>query len=179
MMTSLGNDVLRARLQSGAEVLASGLDAAQIDRLMDFLALLQKWNRVYNLTALQDPQEMLTQHLLDSLAALAPLGRHLAPLAHLAHSTGLAGRAGPGRGAGAGRRASALARCGFGRWPAWRGVCHLLPAVGCALRRQRGQEGRFHWAGGVAAQAAQPAWRARAGRNADHAVRDHLLPCVC
>src|SRR6218665_2810470 len=99
MMTSLGNDVLRARLQSGAEVLASGLDAAQIDRLMDFLALLQKWNRVYNLTALQDPQEMLTHHLLDSLAAMPPLRRHLAHLAHLAHSTGLAGLHGPGQGA--------------------------------------------------------------------------------
>src|SRR6218665_3107722 len=97
MMTSLGNDVLRARLQSGAEVLASSLDAAQIDRLMDFLALLQKWNRVYNLTALQDPQEMLTQDLLDSLAALAPLRRHLAHLAHFAPSTGLTE---PGQGAG-------------------------------------------------------------------------------
>src|SRR6218665_2765878 len=97
MMTSLGNDVLRARLQSGGEVLARGLYAAQMDRLMDFLALLQKWNRFYNLTALQDPQEMLTQHLLDSLAALAPLRRHLAHLAHLAHSTGLTG---PGQGAG-------------------------------------------------------------------------------
>src|SRR6218665_3589635 len=97
MMTSLGNDVLRARLQSGAEVLASGLDAAQIDRLMDFLALLQKGSRVYTLAALQDPQEMLTQQLLDSLAALAPLRRHLAHLAHLAHSTGLAG---PGQSAG-------------------------------------------------------------------------------
>src|SRR6218665_4091216 len=109
MMASLGNDVLRARLQSGAEVLASGLDAAQIDRLMDFLALLQKWNRVYNLTALQDSQEMLTQHLLDSLAALAPLRRHLAHLAHLAHSTGL-----PGPEQGAGTRPLLEVRSGAG-----------------------------------------------------------------
>jgi 16S rRNA (guanine527-N7)-methyltransferase len=39
---------------------------------------LQKWNRVYNLTALRDPSEMLTHHLIDSLSAVAPLRRHLA-----------------------------------------------------------------------------------------------------
>src|SRR6218665_2206820 len=145
MMTSLGNDVLRARLQSGAEVLASGLDAAQIDRLMDFLALLQKWNRVYNLRRCRIRRKC-SRSICSTVwrrwlrcAAIWPtwptwLIRPVLPFLP-----------GPGR-------ASALARCGFGRWPAWRGVCHLLPAVGCALRRQRGQEGRFHWAGGVAAQ---------------------------
>jgi 16S rRNA (guanine527-N7)-methyltransferase len=64
------------------EVLAAGLGAlgltlsdAQIEQLMDYLALLQKWNKVYNLTAVRDPAEMLTHHLLDSLAAINPLRR--------------------------------------------------------------------------------------------------------
>lgn len=54
------------------------IDAARAQRLLDYLALIQKWNKVYNLTAVRDPQEMLTHHLLDSLAAVAPLRRHLA-----------------------------------------------------------------------------------------------------
>ena len=72
------SDALMARLRAGAEALALGLGEAQLARLMEFLALLQKWNKVYNLTAVRDPQEMLTHHLLDSLAAVAPLRRHVA-----------------------------------------------------------------------------------------------------
>lgn len=74
------NDTLRKQLQAGSEALALGLSEAQITQLMDFLALLQKWNKVYNLTAVRDPQEMMTHHLLDSLAAVAPLRRHAAGL---------------------------------------------------------------------------------------------------
>lgn len=72
------SDVLMERLRAGAETLALGLDEARLQRLMEFLALLQKWNKVYNLTAVRDPQEMLTHHLLDSLAAVGPLRRHVA-----------------------------------------------------------------------------------------------------
>ena len=71
------SDVLMERLRAGAEALALGLGDAQLARLMEFLALLQKWNKVYNLTAVRDPQDMLTHHLLDSLAAVAPLRRHV------------------------------------------------------------------------------------------------------
>ena len=39
-------------------------------KLLTYLALLQKWNKVYNLTAVRDPQEMVTLHVLDSLAVL-------------------------------------------------------------------------------------------------------------
>ena len=42
-------------------------------QLLDYMALIQKWNKVYNLTALRDPQEILTHHLLDSLSAIGPL----------------------------------------------------------------------------------------------------------
>ena len=64
-------------LRSGAEALGLSLAEQQVRQLMDFLALLQKWNKVYNLTAVRDPQEMLTHHLLDSLAAVPPLRRHI------------------------------------------------------------------------------------------------------
>ncbi|HEY9209176.1 MAG TPA: 16S rRNA (guanine(527)-N(7))-methyltransferase RsmG [Acidovorax sp.] len=80
MTTAVTNDALRTQLQAGADALALGLAEAQITQLLDFLALLQKWNKVYNLTAVRDPQEMLTHHLLDSLAAVAPLRRHVAGL---------------------------------------------------------------------------------------------------
>lgn len=72
------SEVLLQRLRAGAEALALGLDEAQLTRLLEYLALLQKWNKVYNLTAVRDPQEMLTHHLLDSLAAVGPLRRHIA-----------------------------------------------------------------------------------------------------
>eukprot|EP01034_Spumella_vulgaris_P031502 gene31502-38908_t len=52
------------------------LSAEQQQRLLDYMGLIQKWNKVYNLTALRDPAEMLTHHLLDSLTAIAPLTRH-------------------------------------------------------------------------------------------------------
>lgn len=72
--------VLRTQLEQGAQQLSLGLSAAQIDTLMAFLDLLQKWNKVYNLTAVRDPQEMMTHHLLDSLAAVPALRRHVASL---------------------------------------------------------------------------------------------------
>lgn len=74
------DDTLRAQLEAGADALALNLTEAQITQLLDFLALLQKWNKVYNLTAVRDPMEMLTHHLLDSLAAVAPLRHHVAAL---------------------------------------------------------------------------------------------------
>ena len=74
-MTSADHDALCAQLVAGASALALELTDAQVDLLMDFMGLLQKWNKVYNLTAVRDPQEMLTHHLLDSLAAVAPLQR--------------------------------------------------------------------------------------------------------
>ena len=80
MTMAVNNDALRQQLQAGADALGLGLAEAQITQLLDFLALLQKWNKVYNLTAVRDPQEMLTHHLLDSLAAVAPLRRQVAAL---------------------------------------------------------------------------------------------------
>ncbi|MFD1712492.1 16S rRNA (guanine(527)-N(7))-methyltransferase RsmG [Ottowia sp. GY511] len=64
---------LAAALDRGAQALGVALTAGQRTQLLDYLALLAKWNKVYNLTAVRDPQEMLTHHLLDSLAVIAPL----------------------------------------------------------------------------------------------------------
>ncbi|MCW5670582.1 MAG: 16S rRNA (guanine(527)-N(7))-methyltransferase RsmG [Hydrogenophaga sp.] len=66
---------LRTTLQAGLQTLRLDLDARQVDLLLDYLGLLQKWNKVYNLTAVRDPAEMMTHHLLDSLAAIGPLQR--------------------------------------------------------------------------------------------------------
>ncbi|WP_448254618.1 16S rRNA (guanine(527)-N(7))-methyltransferase RsmG [Ottowia oryzae] len=69
-------EALRARLSEGAAALAVTLSDEQRGQLLDYLALLGKWNKVYNLTAVRDPAEMLTHHLLDSLSIIAPLRRH-------------------------------------------------------------------------------------------------------
>ena len=71
------SQALRPQLEAGVQSLKLDLSAAQIDLLMNFMDLLQKWNKVYNLTSVRDPQEMLTHHLLDSLAAVPALLRHV------------------------------------------------------------------------------------------------------
>ena len=65
-----------AALQQGLSALQFSLSDRQVSNLLDYLLLIAKWTKVYNLTAVRDPVEMMTHHLLDSLAALAPLQRH-------------------------------------------------------------------------------------------------------
>ncbi len=64
---------LAARLEAGALALGVPLRADQTTQLLDYLALLGKWGRVYNLTAVHEPCDMLTLHVLDSLSLVAPL----------------------------------------------------------------------------------------------------------
>jgi 16S rRNA (guanine527-N7)-methyltransferase len=71
---------LEAALREGLDELALALDDVQVTRLLDYLDLIQKWTKVYNLTAVRNPAEMLTHHLLDSLAIIAPLRVKLAEL---------------------------------------------------------------------------------------------------
>ena len=68
---------LEPALRQGLAALALVLDDTQITQLLDYLALIQKWTKVYNLTAVREPAEMLTHHLLDSLAVIAPLRAQL------------------------------------------------------------------------------------------------------
>ena len=62
-----------ATLRAGLVQLELELSALQIGQLLDYLKLIAKWTKVYNLTAVRDPAEMMTHHLLDSLAIIAPL----------------------------------------------------------------------------------------------------------
>ncbi len=63
-----------AALAAGIVNLGLALQASQRKQLLTFIALLAKWNEVYNLTAIRDEPEMLTHHLLDSLALVPHLG---------------------------------------------------------------------------------------------------------
>ena len=63
----------RGELQRGLDQLGITLDRAALNALLDYLALLHKWNRAYNLTAVRDPEQMVARHLLDSLAVLPHL----------------------------------------------------------------------------------------------------------
>ena len=65
-------------LRQGLAALSLDLDDTQIQQLLDFQALIARWTQVYNLTAVRDPADMLTHHLLDSLAVIHPLRQQLA-----------------------------------------------------------------------------------------------------
>lgn len=61
---------LREQLTAGAQELGVELSELQLDALLYYQEMLLKWNRVYNLTAITDPMQMVSHHLLDSLAVL-------------------------------------------------------------------------------------------------------------
>ncbi|ASP37890.1 16S rRNA (guanine(527)-N(7))-methyltransferase RsmG [Bacterioplanes sanyensis] len=67
-------DALTRQLRDGALALDIALTDAQLQQLMDYLQLLLKWNKAYNLTAIREPAEMVSLHLLDSLAVHKALG---------------------------------------------------------------------------------------------------------
>src|SRR4249919_2636896 len=81
-------DTLRPELEAGLRALA--LDPALATPLLDYLALLVRWNATYNLTAIRDPREMIAKHLLDSLA-MHPYVDDVARLADLGTGAGLPG----------------------------------------------------------------------------------------
>jgi 16S rRNA (guanine527-N7)-methyltransferase len=68
---------LELELRAGTLALGLALSDAQVDQLLAYQDLIQKWTKVYNLTAVRDPAEMLTHHLLDSLAVVLPLQKQL------------------------------------------------------------------------------------------------------
>ncbi len=61
---------LREQLATGCQQLNLAVNEAQLEALLHYQATLLKWNRVYNLTAITEPRQMVTHHLLDSLAVL-------------------------------------------------------------------------------------------------------------
>jgi 16S rRNA (guanine527-N7)-methyltransferase len=80
---------LQHRLEQGIAALGLQLPEAAMPRLLDYLELLVRWNAAYNLTAIRDPAEMVTRHLLDSLAILPYVSG--ATLADLGTGPGLPG----------------------------------------------------------------------------------------
>ena len=79
-----------AQLSDGVAALGLALPQEAVDRLLAFGELLLKWNKVYNLTAIRSPQEVITHHLLDSLAVLPHLER-VSRLADIGSGGGLPG----------------------------------------------------------------------------------------
>ncbi|MCS0632741.1 16S rRNA (guanine(527)-N(7))-methyltransferase RsmG [Telluria mixta] len=69
-MKNFDRAALSAVLGEGIDAMRLDVSPAQQDKLMNYLALMFKWNAVYNLTSLRDPMQMVTHHLLDSLAAV-------------------------------------------------------------------------------------------------------------
>jgi 16S rRNA (guanine527-N7)-methyltransferase len=63
-------DALQIQLEQGIAALGLNLPSTAVPRLLDYRALLERWNAAYNLTAVRDPAEMITRHVLDSLAIL-------------------------------------------------------------------------------------------------------------
>jgi len=66
-----------ARLEEAARRMGLSLQAGQKEALLDYIALLQRWNRTYNLTAVRDASQMLVQHIFDSLSVVGPLQSEL------------------------------------------------------------------------------------------------------
>jgi len=76
--------MLRAPLEKGLAALGLALGPDPVARLLEYLALVAKWNRVHNLTAVDDPERMVSHHLLDSLAVLGDLDAWMPAAARIA-----------------------------------------------------------------------------------------------
>lgn len=63
----------QAALQRGLDQLELALPGGAREKLLDYLELLAKWNKTYNLTAIRDPEKMISHHLMDSLAVVPHL----------------------------------------------------------------------------------------------------------
>lgn len=81
----------QAALQRGLGELALALPAGASEKLLAYLDLLAKWNKTYNLTAIRDPLQAVSHHLLDSLAVLRELHGHAGALADVGSGAGLPG----------------------------------------------------------------------------------------
>jgi 16S rRNA (guanine527-N7)-methyltransferase len=77
------------QLKRGLIALGLALDRDTQQRLLDYIALIEKWNRVYNLTAIREPEKMVSHHLLDSLAVAPHL--HAQRLLDVGSGAGLPG----------------------------------------------------------------------------------------
>lgn len=121
---------LEPALRAGLARLGMALPDAAVQQLIAYLGLIAQWNRVYNLTAVREPEAMLTQHLLDCLAIVPALRRGLA-------AAGQGGAAAAGLrvldvGSGAGLPGVVLAICE----PGWQVTCVDAVAKKASFIRQ-------------------------------------------
>ncbi len=126
---------LRPALEAGIAELGLNLPVTTVEGLLNYQELVSRWNKVYNLTAVRDPREMLTQHLLDCLTVVPPLRAALAEVAAQAEQGGA-----PLRildvGSGAGLPGVVLALCN----PTWQITCVDTVAKKATFIRQAGLE---------------------------------------
>ena len=84
-----GHVELRSRLRAAATALRLEICAQKEEALLAYLGQLERWNRTYNLTAIRDPGQMLSHHLVDSLAIVRPLRSEFADDAGVDAATAL------------------------------------------------------------------------------------------
>lgn len=91
-MSPVSDVSLAQQLARACDSMGLSITAAQTDQLLTYLAQMQRWNRTYNLTAIREPEQMLVQHLFDSLSVVNPMADALG-LAHEAriHDIGSGG----------------------------------------------------------------------------------------
>jgi 16S rRNA (guanine527-N7)-methyltransferase len=80
---------LQQSLAAGVEALGLDLSSALQQKLLDYVALVEKWNRTYNLTAVREPEKMLSHHVFDSLAVVSHVDRRT--IADVGSGAGLPG----------------------------------------------------------------------------------------
>lgn len=78
-MSPASEAMLAQRLAQACDSLGLAVTPAQTDQLLLYIAQMQRWNRTYNLTAIRDPEQMLVQHVVDSLSVVEPLTRRFDP----------------------------------------------------------------------------------------------------
>ncbi len=127
--------LLRPALVAGLSALNLPLAEDVVDRLLAYLDLVARWNKVYNLTAVREPRDMLTQHLLDCLAVVEPLRQALAQAEAAAQAGGPPVRV-LDVGSGAGLPGVVLALCN----PGWQITCVDTVAKKASFIRQAGLE---------------------------------------
>ena len=81
------SDIFSKRLNQALLNLGLDQDPALVRKLLDYINQLQRWNRTYNLTALRDPDQMLVQHIFDSLSIVRPFQNYLASSNHSAQES--------------------------------------------------------------------------------------------
>ena len=127
--------LLRPALVAGLSALNLPLAEDVVDRLLAYLDLVARWNKVYNLTAVRELGDMLTQHLLDCLAVVEPLRQALAPAQAAAQAGGPPVQV-LDVGSGAGLPGVVLALCN----PGWQITCVDTVAKKASFIRQAGLE---------------------------------------